>query len=76
MKFFRIFIRSFRDSLKSIGRNFSLSIASITCVIITLIIVGAALLLSIAAQGFLFLLCLFRDIVFTQTSHTPNNFNP
>ena len=46
MKFFRIFIRSFRDSLKSIGRNFSLSIASITCVIITLIIVGAALLLS------------------------------
>ena len=46
MKFFRIFARSFRDSLKSIGRNFSLSIASITCVMITLIIVGAALLLT------------------------------
>ena len=46
MKFFRIFARSFRDSFKSIGRNFSLSLASITCVIITLVIVGVALLLS------------------------------
>ena len=46
MKFFRIFLRSFRDSLKSIGRNFSLSLASITCIMITLIIVGAALLIS------------------------------
>jgi len=46
MKFFRIFGRSFRDSFKSIGRNFSLSLASITCVIITLVIVGVALLLS------------------------------
>ncbi len=46
MKFFRIIGRSLRDSLKSIIRNFSLSIAAITCVMITLIIVGVALLLS------------------------------
>ena len=46
MKFFRIIIRSFRDSLKSLGRNFSLSFASITCVMVTLMIVGVALLIS------------------------------
>ena len=43
MKFFRVIGRSIRDAFKSVGRNFSLSIASITCVMITLIIVGAAL---------------------------------
>ena len=46
MKFFRVIGRSLRDSLKSIGRNFSLSIASITCVMITLIIVGVALIIT------------------------------
>ena len=46
MKFFRILFRSFRDSLKSVGRNFSLSIASITCVMVTLVIVGVSLLVS------------------------------
>ena len=46
MKFFRILFRSFRDSLKSVGRNFSLSIASITCVMVTLVIVGVSLLIS------------------------------
>ena len=46
MKFFRIIFRSFRDSLKSVGRNFSLSIASITCIMITLIIVGVSILIS------------------------------
>ena len=46
MKFFRILGRSIRDSLKSVGRNFSLSLASITCVMITLIIVGVALVIS------------------------------
>ena len=46
MKFFRILGRSIRDSLKSVGRNFSLSLASITCVMITLIIVGVALIIS------------------------------
>ena len=46
MKFFRVIGRSFRDALKSVGRNFSLSIASITCVMITLIIVGVALVIT------------------------------
>ncbi len=46
MKFFRVLGRSIRDALKSIGRNFSLSLASITCVMITLIIVGVALIIT------------------------------
>lgn len=46
MKFFRIFGRSIRDAFRSIGRNFSLSLASIFCVMITLIVVAIALILS------------------------------
>ena len=46
MKAIRIFFRSIRDSFKSIGRNFSLSMASILCVTITLIIVSVAMILS------------------------------
>ena len=46
MKFFRIIGRSIRDAFKSVARNFSLSIASITCVMITLIIVGVALIIT------------------------------
>ena len=46
MKFFRVIGRSIRDALKSVARNFSLSIASITCVMITLIIVGVALVVT------------------------------
>ena len=46
MKFFRVIGRSIRDALKSVGRNFSLSLASITCVMITLIIVGVALVVT------------------------------
>lgn len=46
MKAIRIFFRSIRDSFKSIGRNFSLSMASILCVTITLIIVSVSMILS------------------------------
>ena len=46
MKFFRVIGRSIRDALKSLKRNFSLSLAAITCVMITLIIVGVALIIS------------------------------
>lgn len=46
MKLFRTFFRSLRDAFKSVGRNFSLSIASISCITITLIIIAAAILLS------------------------------
>ena len=46
MKFFRIFGRSIRDAFKSVVRNFSLSMASIICITITLIIVGLSLIIS------------------------------
>ena len=46
MKAIRILIRSIRDSVKSVFRNFSLSIASIACTTITLILVAISLVLS------------------------------
>lgn len=46
MKAIRILIRSIRDSLKSVFRNFSLSIASIACTTITLILVAISLVVS------------------------------
>lgn len=46
MKMFRIIGRSIRDSFKSVFRNFSLSIASIACTTITLILVSVALIVS------------------------------
>ena len=46
MKLFRILNRSLRDSFKSIFRNFSLSMASISCTIITLILVALSILAS------------------------------
>ena len=46
MKLFRILNRSIRDSFKSIFRNFSLSMASISCTIITLILVALSILAS------------------------------
>ena len=44
MKLFRMFFRSVRDSFKSVFRNFSLSLASISCITITLIIVAIAIM--------------------------------
>jgi len=52
MKSCRTFFRSFRDAFKSVIRNFSLSLASITCITITLIIIAAALLLSNNVKNF------------------------
>lgn len=46
MKAFRIIGRSISNAFKSIYRNFSLSMASIVCVIITLILVSIGMLLS------------------------------
>lgn len=46
MKIFRIIGRSINNAGKSIFRNFSLSLASITCSIITLILVSIGMLLS------------------------------
>ncbi len=44
MKAIRIIGRSIRDAFKSIGRNFSLSFASIMCTTITLILVSVAII--------------------------------
>lgn len=46
MKLFRIIGRSIRDSFKSVFRNFSLSVASIACTTITLLLVAVALVFS------------------------------
>lgn len=46
MRIFRIFGRSIRNAGKSIFRNLSLSMASITCSIITLILVSIGMLIS------------------------------
>lgn len=46
MKLIRILNRSIRDSFKSIFRNFSLSMASISCTVITLILVALGILAS------------------------------
>lgn len=46
MKIFRILTRNIRDSFKSVIRNFSLSLASVSCISITLIVVAIAMVLS------------------------------
>ena len=52
MKFFRMLKRSIRDAFKSVFRNFSLSLASISCITITLIIVAISILISFNVQNF------------------------
>lgn len=46
MKVFRIIGRSIRDAFKSVFRNFSLSIASILCATITLMVVAIAMVIA------------------------------
>jgi len=52
MKAFRIFFRNIRDSFKSVFRNFSLSLASIACIVITLLVVSIAIILSVNVNNF------------------------
>ena len=52
MKAVRILSRNIRDSFKSVFRNFSLSLASISCITITLIIVAIAIIASFNVQNF------------------------
>lgn len=52
MKAFRIFGRNIRDAFKSVFRNFSLSLASISCITITLIVVSIAIILSYNVNNF------------------------
>lgn len=46
MRAIRVFLRSFNEAFKSVFRNFSLSIASVTCTTITLILVSISILFS------------------------------
>lgn len=52
MKLFRILARNIRDSFKSVFRNFSLSLASISCITITLIVVSISIILSLNVNKF------------------------
>ena len=52
MKLFRMLGRSIRDAFKSVIRNFSLSLASISCITITLIIVAVAIMATFNVQNF------------------------
>ena len=52
MQIFRMLQRGIRDAFKSVVRNFSLSIASIICVSITLFIVSVAIILSANVNNF------------------------
>ena len=52
MKPFRMLGRGIRDAVKSVIRNFSLSLASISCITITLIIVAVAVIASLNVENF------------------------
>ena len=52
MKAFRILIKNISESFKGVFRNFSLSLASISCITITLIMVGFSILLSYNVNNF------------------------
>lgn len=52
MKAFRILGNNIKESFKGVFRNFSLSLASISCITITLILVGFSILLSCNVNNF------------------------
>lgn len=53
MRGIRTFKRYFRDAAKSVVRNFSLSLASISCIAITLIVVSLSLIISYNVENFM-----------------------
>lgn len=52
MKIFRMLGRNFRDAFRSVFRNFSLSIASISCITITLVIVAFSVMTTFNVNNF------------------------
>ncbi len=52
MKFFRLLGRSVRDAFRSVGRNFSLSLASISCIIVTLLIIALSIVITYNVNNF------------------------
>ena len=52
MRLFRKLIRNIRDAFKSVFRNLSLSMASILCIAITLIVVSIAMVATVNVNNF------------------------
>ena len=52
MKLFRMIKNGIRDAFKSVYRNFSLSLASISCISITLLVVSLSLLVAFNVENF------------------------
>lgn len=52
MRNIRILIKNIRDGFKNVVRNFSLSFASISCITVTLLIVAAAIIISMNVENF------------------------
>ena len=52
MKNFRILLRNVRDGFKNVFRNISLSVASISCITVTLIIVAVSIMGSLNVENF------------------------
>lgn len=76
MKAIRIFIRNIRDGIKSVGRNFSLSVASISCITITLLIVAVGLIASYNVENITKLVREdFTVVAFIDTTATPEQIN-
>lgn len=71
MKLFRILGRSIRDAFKSVFRNFSLSIASISCITITLLIVAISMVVSYNIENIAVLIKKdFSIVVFVENDAT------
>lgn len=52
MKAFRMIPIYIKDAFKSVFRNFSLSIASISCIVVTLLLVSASIILTVNVNNF------------------------
>lgn len=76
MKAIRIILRNIRDGFKSVGRNLSLSIASISCITITLLIVGIAFIASYNVENMTKLVKEdFTIVAFVDTSANDEKIN-
>ena len=76
MKPLRIIGRSIRDAFKSVFRNFSLSIASISCITITLLIVSISMILSYNTENIATLIKKdFTVVVFVKNDATESEVN-
>ena len=76
MKVIRIFFRNIRDGFKSVGRNFSLSVASISCITITLLIVAIGLIVSYNVENITKLVKEdFTIVSFVNTNATQEDIN-